>query len=88
MPQMLIASDAVVELDIFCGTALVCAFSTDQLLRFVFAVFFQDINGRVSSRVLFATGDIADVTIHMQFSAGPFLGANDTYLVNCRAWAH
>ena len=87
MPQMLIATDAVVQLYISCGTALLCAFSTDQLLRFVFAVLFQDINGPVSSRVLFATGAIADVTIHIQFSSRPFLGANDTYVVNCRAWA-
>ena len=73
MPQMLIATFAVVEIYIFCGTALVCAFSTHQLFRFACAVLFQNINGPVSSWVFFATGAIADVTIHMQFSAGPLL---------------
>ena len=87
MPEMLIATDAVVQLCIFCGTALLSASSTEQHFRFASAMFFRDINGPVSSSILFATGAIADMTIHMQFSARPLLRANDTYVVNCGPWA-
>ena len=73
----------MVEFYIMGGTALVCTYSTDQVLLFLCAVLFHDVNAPVSSWVLFDT-DATNMTIRVDFFARPFFRAYGTDVVSWR----